>query len=218
MRRTAIFFGTWALLGSMTLGASVALFNGKDLSGWKSFLEDSSVPMEAVWQVEDGILICRGEPTGFLYTDRQFSSFELIVEWRWAPGKEPGNSGVLMRINGPLTVIPRSYEAQLRSGDAGDLYGFHGMRIDGPPERTSRTAGDPVLGDFVGVKKMQGAENPPGDWNTCRIRLEGDRVTVWVNGKQVNEAWDLEVLPGPIGLQSEGGEIHFRKVELTPLQ
>lgn len=217
MRKVAAFLGTWALAGSMTLGASVALFNGKDLSGWKSFLEDSSVPMEAVWRVEDGLLICRGEPTGFLYTDRDFTSFELIVEWRWAPGKEPGNSGVLLRINGPLKVIPRTYEAQLHVGDAGDLYGFHGMKIDGPPERTTRTAGDPVLGDFVGVKKSEAAENPPGEWNRYRIRLEGDRVTVWVNGKQVNEAWDLEVLPGPIGLQSEGGEIHFRKVELTPL-
>jgi hypothetical protein len=40
---------------------------------------------------------------------------------------------------------------------------------------------------------------------------------VFVNGTKVNEATGATVLPGRIGLQSEGGEIHFRRVELTPL-
>ncbi|GAB4241143.1 MAG: hypothetical protein Kow00109_16430 [Acidobacteriota bacterium] len=205
------------LAGGSAAGETISLFNGKNLSGWRAYLEDPNVSMDQVWSVRDGLLVCRGEPTGFLYTERDFQNFELVVEWRWAPGKEPGNSGVLMRINGPLKVIPRSYEAQLRSGDAGDLYAFHGLKMDGPPERTSRTPGHEVLGDFVGVKKVSANENAPGEWNTYRIRLAGDRVTVWVNGKQLNEAWGLEPIAGPIGLQSEGGEIHFRKVELTTL-
>ncbi len=51
-----------------------------------------------------------------------------------APGKAR-NSGVLLRINGEPRAIPRSYEAQLRSGDAGDLYGFQGMRLEGDAAR-----------------------------------------------------------------------------------
>ena len=49
------------------------------------------------------------------------------------------------------------------------------------------------------------------------ITLDGSDLTVLVNGKEVNRAWDCETTKGPIGLQSEGGEIHFRKVILTPL-
>jgi hypothetical protein len=104
----------------------------------------------------------------------------------------------------------------LKSGDAGDLYGFHGMKIDGDPARTSRNSSK-MTGDLVGVKKMVGAENPPGEWNRYEIRLDGPSLQVKVNGKLVNEARDCEVQPGRIGLQSEGGEIHFRTVELRPL-
>jgi len=38
-----------------------------------------------------------------------------------------------------------------------------------------------------------------------------------LNGKKVNEATDVDVRPGRIGLQSEGGVIEFRTVTLTPL-
>jgi hypothetical protein len=70
---------------------------------------------------------------------------------------------------------------------------------------------------MVGFAKIEGHENPPGEWNRYEIRIAGPDITLQVNGKTVNEATGAEVLAGVIGLQSEGGEIHFRKVELTPL-
>ena len=70
---------------------------------------------------------------------------------------------------------------------------------------------------MVGFAKIEGNENPPGEWNRYEIRLDGPDLVVSVNGKTVNEASGAEVLAGTIALQSEGGEIHFRKVELTPL-
>jgi hypothetical protein len=60
-------------------------------------------------------------------------------------------------------------------------------------------------------------EKAPGEWNTVEVVVDGPLVKVTVNDKLVNEATDCEVVAGPIGLQSEGGEIHFRKVEVTPL-
>lgn len=221
-RWKGIFFGCLIVLGlagfvtPVTAGEPIDLFNGKDLTGWKAFLADQSVPMTDVWSVKDGLLICKGEPLGYLYTDRDFTDFHLIVEWRWAPGKEPGNSGVLMRINGEPKPIPRAIEAQLKSGSAGDLYGFHGMKIDGDPARTRRTPNHQLLGDMIGVTKTQANEKTPGEWNRYEITIKGPNVTVLVNGKQVNEARDCEVAAGPLGLQSEGGEIHFRTVRLTP--
>jgi len=49
------------------------------------------------------------------------------------------------------------------------------------------------------------------------ILAQGPKYTVWINGRKVNEAEGVDVVAGPVGLQSEGGEIHFRRVTLTPL-
>lgn len=194
----------------------VNLFSGVDLENWKFFLVDASVAKEDVWRVEDGILICRGEPLGYLYTDQSFTNFRLQLEWRWAPGTEPGNSGVLMRINGEPRAIPRSIEAQLKSGNAGDVYGFRGMALEGDAERR-RTGTNELVGDFVGISRKGGTESEPGEWNRYDITLEGTSLWVRMNGELVNEAVDCDQISGPIGLQSEGGEIHFRNVRLTPL-
>jgi len=74
-----------------------------------------------------------------------------------------------------------------------------------------------MLGDMVGFTKAEAAEKPEGEWNVYEITADGPRIVVLVNGKPVNEAKGALVLPGRIGLQSEGGEIHFRRVELTPI-
>ncbi len=201
---------------------SVQLWNGKDLSNWSFFLVDPKAKLEDVWSVRDGMIVCKGEPVGFLMTKEKFTSYRLVVEWRWAPGtvvtkEKTPNSGVLLRINGEPRQIPRTIEAQLRSGDAGDLYGFWGMKLAGDPARAKSRAGDPVLGDMTGVSKSVGAENPVGEWNRYEILLDGTKLEVSVNGKNVNSATVGDVLAGPIGLQSEGGEIHFRNIRILEL-
>ena len=203
----------------------IQLFNGKDLSGWSHFLVDPKVPAAAVWSVQDGVLVCKGDPLGYIYTNADYTSFRLIVEWRWAPGaaaklgRNP-NSGVLMRVNGEPKPrgVPRAYEAQLQAGNAGDLYGFWGMPLDGAADRKREQKGHELLGDMVGFKKTEGAEKPEGEWNTYDITLDGQSLVVLVNGKKVNEATGAIVMPGRIALQSEGGEIHFRRVEIWPVQ
>jgi hypothetical protein len=209
--------------GSAGQEATIRLFNGKDLSGWRAVLVDPAVTMEQVWSVREGVLVCKGEPLGYLHTEGAFTNYRLVVEWRWAPGTTVTrdavpNSGVLMRINGEPKGIPRSIEAQLRSGNAGDLYGFWGMKIAGDPKRMRTRSDNPLLGEMTGVTRTSDAERPIGEWNRYEIVLDRGSVTVHVNGTKVNEATDAEVLAGPIGLQSEGGEIHFRTVELTPIR
>ena len=206
-------------LSSSALAAEVIpLFNGENLRNWHAYLSEHGVVKRDVWSVQDGLLVCQGEPMGYLYTDAKFESFKLVVEWRWAPGAKPGNSGVLMRINGEPRPLPRGLEAQLQSGNAGDLYGFHGMAISGDAERKVDSETTGPAGHIRGVKKQRGNENPPGEWNRYEIVLDGPKLTVSVNGQPVNEAVDCEVLAGPLGLQSEGGLTHFRKVELTPIE
>jgi YVTN family beta-propeller protein len=215
----------WAMASAPASAApadTVRLFNGRDLGGWSAFLADPKVRMEDVWSVRDGILVGRGEPLGFLQTTAEYTSFKLLVEWRWPEGaaarlgKTP-NSGVLLRVNGEAKAIPRAYEAQLQSGSAGDLYGFWGMPLEGDPARRREARGHELLGDMVGFTKAEAAEKPEGQWNVYEIVVDGPSILVHVNGKKVNEAHGAAVLQGRIGLQSEGGEIHFRKVELTPV-
>jgi hypothetical protein len=197
---------------------AIALFDGKSLDGWDYHLVDSTAKMEDVWSVQDGILVCKGEPLGYINTKQKFTNFRLTLQWRWAPGTKPGNSGVLLRATGkPKAFMLRCVEAQLKSGSAGDIWGFLGFPCTGDPARLREVKDHNVLGDFVGVGVMKNVEKEPGQWNTYELVLQGDKLTVSINGEKVNEATGCDVVPGTIALQSEGGEIHFRKVKLVPL-
>lgn len=196
---------------------SIALFNGKDLSGWTFFLEKPDAKAEDVWSVQDGVLVCKGDPMGYLATKDNYKNFKLTVEWRWAPGQEPGNSGVLLRITGEPMMLPNCVEAQLKSGDAGDIWAFQGFKLQGDTARL-REVDHATLGHLVGVSKKEGNEKPPGEWNKYEITLDGDALTLIVNGKLVNQATGCDRVAGQIALQSEGGEIHFRTVSLVPLE
>ena len=212
-----------ALLANSTISAEPApsgeqqLFNGNDLSGWGFFLVNPKTKIEEVWSVRDGVLICKGEPMGYLVTKKKFKNFKLVVEWRWAPGKTPGNSGVLMRITGKPTMPPNCVEAQLKSGSAGDMYGFQGFKIDGDKARRKDVPKHKLAGHLRALSKITGNEKEPGEWNRYEITANGGTITLIVNGKKVNQATGCDIRAGHIGLQSEGGEIHFRKVSLTPL-
>ncbi|MGA4579573.1 3-keto-disaccharide hydrolase [Limisphaera sp. VF-2] len=212
-----LWFGTVGCQTPTSSSQGLALFNGRDLAGWTHVLEDPTVSRETVWSVRDGILICQGKPTGYLRTTNRFTNFRLFVEYRWAPGKEPSNSGILTRIQPPDRPLPRCIEVQLRHGSAGDVLGLQGMRVAEGQPRFFEARGNPVAGDISGVRKLMDAENPPGEWNLVEILARDDVYAVWVNGKLVNEARGVTRAAGPIGLQSEGGEIHFRQVRLVPL-
>ncbi|MCP4642074.1 MAG: DUF1080 domain-containing protein [bacterium] len=205
-----------ASCATMSGSNDVDLFDGCCLKGWSHFLVDDGVKMEDVWSVEDGILVCKGEPLGYLLTKSSFQDYHLVIEWRWAPGTKPGNSGVLLRIAGDsVSFLPKCVEAQLQSGSAGDIWAFYGAKVEGDAGRTRDIKGHKDLGDFKGIGKIKAAEKPAGEWNRYDILVTGGDLELRVNGELVNQATGLDVLSGPIGLQSEGGEIHFRTIRLT---
>ncbi len=198
-------------------GRTVELFNGKDLTGWTHVLAEPNLPREAVWSVRDGLLVCKGTPLGVLKTERAFTNFRLIVEYRWAPGTKPGNNGILTRINGPARPLPRCIEVQLQHGNAGDVLGLQGMQLASGQPRYFEVMNHAVAGDIRGVRKTSDAERPGGEWNRVEVLAQGGTYSIWMNGTPINEAVGAEMRSGQIGLQSEGGEIHFRRVTLTPL-
>jgi hypothetical protein len=152
-----------------------------------------------------------------LHTKNAFKNFRCELEYRWAPGTTPGNSGILTRINGPSRALPRCAEVQLQHGNAGDVLGLQGMEVAAGQPRFFEVKAHKIAGDIAGVKKTADAEKPGGEWNRVEVLAEGGTYTVWVNGQQINQAAGVEVIAGPLGLQSEGGEIHFRNVTLTRL-
>ena len=192
----------------------IKLFNGKDFTGWTFYLRDPNAKMEDVWSIDpkEGIIICKGKPNGYIRTVADYTNYILKLEWRFNPGtKQAGNSGVLLRIVGPDKVWPKSVEAQLQSGAAGDFWLIDGARLDTPEERVDKKTPRHRL-------RTKTNEKPIGEWNEYEITCDGDKITLKVNGEVLNEGTNAEVVPGKIGLQSEGAEIHFRNIRLVPLQ
>ena len=189
------------------MGREVDLFNGRNLSGWTTVFQDGGEHPET-FGVEGGVIICSGNPAGYLRTDDSYEDFVLSLEWRWDPAtKQAGNSGVLVRTIGADKVWPKSVEAQLMHGNAGYLLGIDGYPMKGEATRTNGRV----------IAFSENAENPPGEWNRYVITVDGGNVTLEINGKKVNEATDVEVNNGTICLQSEGTPIHFRNITIREL-
>lgn len=184
--------------------ASKSLFNGRNLDGWTHFLADGG-KRDDVWQAVDGVLVCKGKPAGYICTQADYTNYVLELDWRW-PGAA-GNSGVLLRKIGDDKIWPKSLEAQLQSENAGDFW-----KIEEFPSTTdaSRTNGR-------NCKKTHGNEKPLGEWNHYKISVDHGTVTLEVNGQVLNQATDVLETAGKICLQSEGAEIHFRDIRITPV-
>jgi hypothetical protein len=186
-----------------------------EIGGWKSYHEQPGTTTGQVWKLSaDGVLACRGTPRGYLYTQKDYADFVLQVEWRWPVGK-PGKGGVLLRKTGPDKIWPKSLEAQINAGDAGDFWGLDGYRFTGPAERFKSLV-HPQFGTLTNLKKNEAVERPAGDWNQYVIHVAGDTVTLIVNGRQVNRSTGCELTAGKICLTAEGSEIYYRNVRLTP--
>lgn len=195
-----------------------ALFNGKDLAGWRVYLwdsankrQDTSTPASSVWFVRDGILHCMGRPTGYIQTVNEYDNYRLSLEWRWPEGATDGNSGVLVHTTTPnaLGQWPKSIEVQLALGDAGDFWVI-GTDLD-VENKAARKQGRRHL------NLTDNSEKPVGQWNKMEIVARGNTLTVYVNGDLVNKATKLSQTRGAISLQSEGAPIMFRNIEIEPL-
>lgn len=193
---------------SAPMKGEVALFNGRDMTGWSHHLR-KKMAMSDVWSVDDGVIICKGKPNGYIRTNADYDNFVLKLEWRWDPAtKKTGNSGVLFRMNGADKVWPKCIEAQLWSGNAGDFFNLGDPNLKMDPARTRGING----------KKTHFAENPPGEWNSYEIVVDQGDIHLTVNGEHVNAATNATELAGKICLQSEGVPIHFRNIRLAPIR
>jgi len=189
----------------------IRLFNGHNLQGWFIYVDDASTEPGDAWKSEDGMLRCTGAGKGYVRTESAYADYKLQLEWRWP--EEPGNSGVLLHIVSQDMLWPKSFEAQLRSGSAGDFASFVDARSK--EEIVSRNPNAVSTGRLP--RTEVDVELPVGEWNTYEIVAEGDTIKLSVNGTEVNRMTGVRPSAGMVGLQAEGTAIDFRNVQLTPL-
>ncbi|MGD9646945.1 MAG: DUF1080 domain-containing protein [Pirellulales bacterium] len=198
----------------------VALFNGRDLTGWKGLVKTdnpfkraalTSAALEAEqeaadelmkehWSVEDGALVYDGHGRS-LCTVKDYGDFELYVDWKIGPG---GDSGIYLRGTPQVQIWDKDQGLGKGVGSGGL---FNNKKHPSKP--------------------LVVADHAAGEWNTFFIRMVGDKVTVKLNGKLVvdnvvlDNYWDYDkpIFPtGQIELQHHGDKLWFKNIYLRELK
>jgi hypothetical protein len=191
-----------------------ALFNGKDLTGWKGLVgnpktraemtpeklaeeqKKADEQMRAHWKVVDGVLVFDGKGKS-LCTVKDYGDFELFVDWKILP---KGDSGIYLRGSPQVQI----WDPVQRPEGSGGLY---------------NNKKHPA-------KPLKCADKPIGQWNTFRIKMIGEKVTIWLNGELVvdnvvlENYWerDKPIYPtGQIELQNHGNTLYFKNVYLREI-
>lgn len=160
------------------------------------------------WRVEGQEIACTGTPNGFLRSKKSYKNYVFRAEWRfkaegWVPKpSDEGwpNAGFFIHAGATVDTWPKSLEVQGHFGEAGSLFGVKGGSIKGAHR-------GPIVKDRI----------PFGEWDRYEITSQDGRVKVMLNGKLVNEGYDAVPSEGNVCLQSEGWEVHYRKIEIKEL-
>jgi hypothetical protein len=202
----------------------VALFNGKDLSGWRggdtfdhrkllampeeeraAQVEKWTKSMKEHWRAENDELINDGNGA-YATTEKDYGDFELLVDYKTVP---KADSGIYLRGVPQVQIWDYTEEAKFKIGadkGSGGLW--------------NNSAGKP------GKDPLVRADKAFGEWNSFRILMVGARVSVWLNDKLVVDHANMEnyydrkvsvPAKGPIQLQTHGGEIRWRNVFLREI-
>ncbi len=196
-----------------------ALYNGKDLTGWRggdtfdhrkllamseteraAQIAKWNATMRAHWTAQGPELVNDGQGA-YATTERDYGDFELLVDYKTVP---KADSGIYLRGVPQVQIWDYTEEAKFN------------LRADkGSGGLWNNRAGAP------GKDPLVLADKPFGQWNSLRIVMVGARVSVWLNGTLVVDHAIMEnyydratPVParGPIQLQTHGGEIRWRNI------
>jgi len=188
----------------------IDLFNGKDFSGWTFYMRSNSTP-EKTWSINNGVIHCKGRPTGFMRTEKEFSDYKLTVEWRFLKvTPKANNTGVLVHMQPDEKIWPKCIECQGQDQKQGDFWLHSGATAEGFPGDGKKSTHVPMAGPPN--------EKPVGEWNTYVVIASGDTAEIIVNGRSMNKITGCNLSSGGIGIQSEGADIEVRKIFLQPLK
>ncbi|WP_423148194.1 DUF1080 domain-containing protein [Rubrolithibacter danxiaensis] len=196
----------------------VSIFNGKDLSGWKGLVGNpierakmskdtlakkqkaADEAMNRDWKVEDGKIVFVGHGFDNLTTVKKYGDIEMLIDWKiYDEGKKDGDAGIYLRGTPQVQMWDTSRV------DAGAQVGSGGLYNN----------------KINPSKPLKVADNQLGEWNHFRILMNGDRVTVYLNGELVTDNvilenyWDakLPIFPEEqLELQAHGSKVAYRDI------
>ncbi|MFN6269122.1 MAG: DUF1080 domain-containing protein [Akkermansiaceae bacterium] len=180
----------------------------KGLEGWQFITKEGEKPADTAFKISDGILSTSGTPIGYLRTKETFKNYTLSFEWRWQPNTEKNNSGVLVHVStpNPPGAWPKSFEAQLEHGNAGDFWCIG---------ETLKAAGESPNNGKRWLRTADPKEKPLGEWNTMTVVCSETEIIVTVNGVVTNQGKTLSTNQGAIAFQAEGFPIEISNVLVT---
>jgi hypothetical protein len=185
-----VLVGVLAAGGLAARADEVKLFDGRSLDGWEG---DTAT----TWSVADGTItagdVAKTQPRNeFLATRRRYRDFELRLKIKLEGTEGFVNAGIQFRTE----RIPNHHEVKGYQADFG--HGHDGALYD--ESRRNKTLAKPSPETLAKASK-------PGEWNDYRIRAEGRRIQLWLNGVQtVDYTEPDEAIPqeGIIALQIHG--------------
>ncbi|MEA4905054.1 MAG: family 16 glycoside hydrolase [Petrimonas sp.] len=202
-------------------GGFVSIFNGKNLDGWKGLVENpikraKMTPKELTaaqekadaaaktgWIIENGELLFTGKGNN-LCTDKQYGDFEMLVDWKLYPGPEP-DAGIYLRGTPQVQIWDTARVNVGAQVGSGGLY---------------NNQKNPS-------KPLKVADQKVGEWNTFRIKMVGERVSVWLNDELVTDNvvlenyWDRSqpIFPTEqIELQAHGSKVAYRDIFVKEIE
>ena len=195
-----------------------SLFNGKDLSGWDTYLsyqpglDNTEIigvnkDTEGIFSIVDGAIRIDGRIWGALTSVQEYENYHLRLKFKWGEKRYPPreqerrDSGLLYHCVGPHGAQSdhwmRSHECQIMEGDCGDYHSLDGAMIDIEADTIEIDDNEALIfskgsGVIRGVSrriiKSETNEKPFGEWNEIELIVRGDSITHIVNGKVVLEA------------------------------
>ena len=205
------------------------LFDGETLNGWRSFNETE---LKGGWGVVDSCIQASGEggdASGYIVTDKKYSNFELVWDWKLTHG---GNSGMLYHVvEHPKFKVPyvTGPEYQLI-----DNAGWEEVNAPSKLEEWQKLGVDYAM-HLPDYSKMK--VNPVGEWNSSKIVYDNGHVEHWLNGEKIiefeayTEDWFAKKASGKWGnateyglasegvicLQDHGDPASFRNIKIKEL-
>lgn len=205
-------------LGWVTLGEKDFQMVNGDKSTW-------------TWK-DDGSVACTGQPVGVTRSQKKYTNFELVAEWKHL--KSGGNSGIFVWTSDEalkdlkpgqlppggieVQVLDHGYAEQYQksTGKKSDWFTTHGDVF--PVGKAKMTPFEPSAPNKSG-RSFPRKELSKGlnEWNHYYIRAINGEVRLWVNGEEVSGGTNCDPKTGYLCLESEGAPVEFKNLRIREL-
>lgn len=203
----------WVALG----GKDFQMVNGKD-DTW-------------TWK-DDGSVACTGQPVGVTRSQKKYTNFEMVAEWKHL--KSGGNSGIFVWTSDEalkdlkpgqlppggieIQVLDHGYAEQYEKsqGKKSDWFTTHGDVF--PVGKAKMTPFEPSAPNKSGRSfPRKNLSKGINEWNHYYIRAINGEVRLWVNGEEVSGGTNCDPKTGYLCLESEGAPVEFRNLRIREL-